>query len=92
MPRTVTASNWYILGQEGAAFEEEFALYVGAAQCVGVANRTDAIELALRALGVRAGSRVATAANAAFYTTTAPLAIGAEPVYVDVDRSTHLMT
>jgi dTDP-4-amino-4,6-dideoxygalactose transaminase len=87
----VTASNWYILGQEGAAFEEEFASYVGAAHCIGVANGTDAIELALRALGVRAGSRVATAANAAFYTTTALLAIGAEPVYVDVDRSTHLI-
>ena len=87
----VVASGWFIHGQEGAAFEREFAAYVGATHCVGVANGSDAIELALRALGVRPGSRVATAANAGFYTSAAVLAIGAEPVYVDVDPSTHLI-
>ncbi|GGO65566.1 DegT/DnrJ/EryC1/StrS family aminotransferase [Nonomuraea cavernae] len=87
----VLGSGWYVLGAEGKAFEREFAAYCGAAHCVGVANGTDAIELGLRALGVGPGSRVATVANAGFYTTTALLALGARPVFVDVDPDTKLM-
>ncbi|MGV9776867.1 DegT/DnrJ/EryC1/StrS family aminotransferase [Streptosporangium sp. NPDC003464] len=87
----VLTSGWYILGKDGEAFEQEFARYCGTAHCVGVANGTDAIELGLRALGVGAGSRVATVANAGLYTTTALMALGAEPVFVDVDRGTKLM-
>jgi dTDP-4-amino-4,6-dideoxygalactose transaminase len=87
----VTASGWYILGEECGGFEREFAAYCGVGHCVGVANGTDAIELALRALGVASGDRVATVANAGLYTTTALNALGARPVYVDVDESTHLM-
>ncbi len=87
----VLRSGWYILGEDGAAFEREFAAYCGADHCVGVANGTDAIELALRALGIRPGSRVASVANAGAYTTTALLALGAEPVFVDVDRDSRLM-
>ncbi|MBN6053689.1 DegT/DnrJ/EryC1/StrS family aminotransferase, partial [Nonomuraea sp. RK-328] len=87
----VVDRGWYVLGAEVAAFEREFADYCGTAHCVGVANGTDAIELGLRALGLRAGSRVATVANAGGYTTTALLAMGAVPVYVDVDPDTRLM-
>jgi dTDP-4-amino-4,6-dideoxygalactose transaminase len=87
----VLARGWYILGREGESFEKAFAAYCGVAHCVGVANGTDAIELGLRALGVSSGSRVVTVANAGLYTTTALLAIGAEPVFIDVDRSTHLL-
>ncbi|WP_218004528.1 DegT/DnrJ/EryC1/StrS family aminotransferase [Microtetraspora niveoalba] len=87
----VLSSGWYVLGQEVEAFEREFADYCGVGHCVGVANGTDAIELGLRALGVGRGSRVATVANAGFYTTTALAALGAEPVFVDVDRDTKLM-
>lgn len=87
----VMQSGWYVLGREGASFEESFASYCGARACVGLASGTDALELALRAVGVAAGSRVATVANAGFYTSTALLAIGATPVFVDVDRSTYLM-
>jgi dTDP-3-amino-2,3,6-trideoxy-4-keto-D-glucose/dTDP-3-amino-3,4,6-trideoxy-alpha-D-glucose/dTDP-2,6-dideoxy-D-kanosamine transaminase len=87
----VLKSGWFVLGPEGEAFERGFAGYCGVAHCVGVANGTDAIELGLRALGVRSGSRVATVANAGLYTTTALLAIGAEPVYIEVDSDTHLM-
>ncbi|MDE3164406.1 MAG: DegT/DnrJ/EryC1/StrS family aminotransferase, partial [Acidobacteriota bacterium] len=43
--------GWFILGPECEAFEQEFAGYCGAAHCVSVANGTDALELALRALG-----------------------------------------
>ncbi|MFI7642186.1 DegT/DnrJ/EryC1/StrS family aminotransferase [Nonomuraea sp. NPDC049400] len=87
----VLKSGWYVLGEEGESFERDFADYCGTAHCVGVANGTDAIELGLRALGVGAGSRVATVANAGFYTTTALLALGARPVFVDVHRDTKLM-
>jgi dTDP-4-amino-4,6-dideoxygalactose transaminase len=87
----VLRSGWYVLGKEGKAFERDFAEYCGTAHCVGVANGTDAIELGLRALGIDSGNRVATVANAGAYTTTALMAIGAHPVFVDVDRDTKLM-
>ncbi|WP_433240089.1 DegT/DnrJ/EryC1/StrS family aminotransferase [Streptosporangium sp. CA-135522] len=87
----VLRSGWYILGKDGEAFEQDFAQYCGTNHCIGVANGTDAIELGLRALGIGAGSRVATVANAGLYTTTALMALGAEPVFVDVDHGTKLM-
>ncbi|MFC4172889.1 DegT/DnrJ/EryC1/StrS family aminotransferase [Microvirga sp. GCM10011540] len=87
----VLKSGWYILGREGEAFEHEFAHYCGAQNCISVANGTDAIELGLRALGVGQGGRVATVANAGLYTTTALNALGAEPVFVEVDRESRLM-
>lgn len=81
----VLDSYQYILGSEVAHFEWEFARYVGVNYCVTVANGSDALELALRSLGIQAGDLVATVANAGFYASTAIRAIGAEPVYVDVD-------
>ncbi|MFN5795973.1 MAG: DegT/DnrJ/EryC1/StrS family aminotransferase, partial [Planctomyces sp.] len=54
----VLRSGWYILGQEVEAFEREFAAWLGSSSAVGVANGTDAIMLALRALGVRPGEGV----------------------------------
>lgn len=89
--RRVVERGWYVLGSECSEFEREFARYCGSADCIGVANGTDAIELALRALGVAPGDRVATVANAGFYSSTAIHAIGAVPVYVDVGE-THAMS
>jgi dTDP-4-amino-4,6-dideoxygalactose transaminase len=83
----VMSSRRYVLGAEVEAFEREFAAFCGTRACIGVANGTDALELALRASGVAAGSRVATVANAGYYTCTALAAIGAEPVFIDVDES-----
>jgi len=77
--------GWVVLGPEVEAFERSFAHYAGASCCVGVGNGTDALELALRALAVAPGQRVATAANAGMYATAAILAIGAEPLFLDVD-------
>ena len=88
----VLASGWYILGRECAAFEAEFAAYCGAAHCVSVANGTDALELGLRALDIGPGDRVATVANAGGYSTTAIRAVGAEPLYIDIDPSTMNMS
>lgn len=88
----VIASGWLVLGPEVKRFEAAFAKYLGAVHCISLANGTDAIELALRAMGVEAGDRVATVANAGMYTTTAMLAIGAEPFFLDVDLATRNTT
>jgi len=84
--------GWFILGPELEAFENGFAAYCGVQHAVGVANGTDAIELALRALDVEAGCEVILAANAGMYSTTALRAIGAVPVFADVDDDHLVLT
>lgn len=88
----VLESGWVVLGPEVRRFEQSFADYLGTSHCISLANGTDAIELALRALGVERGDRVATVANAGMYTTTALLAIGAEPFFLDVGLSSRNTT
>jgi dTDP-3-amino-2,3,6-trideoxy-4-keto-D-glucose/dTDP-3-amino-3,4,6-trideoxy-alpha-D-glucose/dTDP-2,6-dideoxy-D-kanosamine transaminase len=84
--------GFYILGPELDAFEREFAAYCGAPHATGVANGTDALELALRAAGVRPGDEVAAVANAGMYATAAIRACAAQPLYVDVDPLYALMS
>lgn len=84
--------SWLVLGPEVEAFEKFFAAYVGVGFCRTLANGTDALELGLRALGIQQGDKVATVANAGFYTSTALLAIGAAPLYLDVDLETRVVT
>jgi dTDP-4-amino-4,6-dideoxygalactose transaminase len=79
---------WYVLGEEVTGFESEFAHCIGVPHCVSVANGTDALELALRALGVKSDDRVVTAANAGFYASTAIHSLGAQPLYADVEEAT----
>ena len=81
----VIASGRYILGPEVAAFEREFAAWLGPRHCVAVANGTDALELALRAAGVGPGAGVVVPANTVSATAAAVLAAGAQPVLCDVD-------
>ncbi len=88
----VISSGWLVLGPEVKKFEQSFAAYLGASYCVSLANGTDAIELGLKAMGVGIGDHVATVANAGMYTTTAVLAIGAEPYFMDVDLHTRIAT
>ena len=88
----VLESGWYILGSEVDQFESEFADYCGVSDCVGVGNGTDALELALLALEIGPGNRVATVANAGGYSSTAIRAIGAIPVYVDIATDTMTMS
>jgi len=78
----------FIAGAALEQFESDFAHYCGAAHCIPVANGTDALELALRALGVGANDEVITVANAGGYATAACHAIGAYPVYIDVEPTT----
>ena len=88
----VLTSGYYILGPEVEAFEAEFSAYQGGGHTVGVANGTEAIELALRAVGVRAGDGVATVANTVSATISAIEQIGARPVFVEIDPATMLMS
>lgn len=88
----VVRSGWFILGPELEKFETEFAVYNNVKHCVGVANGTDAIELALRASGATVGDTIATVANAGFYTTTAVLALNANPLFMDVDPTNQCVT
>ena len=81
----VAASGWYLQGPERQAFEESFADYLRARHCVGVANGTDALELALRGVGCSEGDEVLTAANAGSYATIAAVRAGLVPRYADVD-------
>lgn len=81
----VVGSYRYVLGQEVLEFEAAFAAYCGVGHCVGLGNGTDAIEMALRAVGVVEGSTVVLAANAGFYGSAATVGLGAKCVYVDVD-------
>lgn len=87
----VLASGRYILGAEAEAFEREFAAYLGCNGAVGVANGTDALELALRALGVGPGDKVVTVANTVSATAAAIQAVGAGIVFVDIEAGTMLM-
>lgn len=88
----VLDSGYFILGPENAALEGELSTYLGVDGAVLVGNGTDALQLALAAVGVTAGDLVMTVANAGGYTTTAARALGAEPYYVDVEPDTLLMS
>jgi aminotransferase EvaB len=88
----VLDSGWFVLGPEHDALENELAEYLGVKHAINVANGTDALELALAALGVGSGDYIVTVANAGAYTTTAALLLGARPVYCDVDPQTLLMS
>ncbi|WP_272940355.1 DegT/DnrJ/EryC1/StrS family aminotransferase [Pseudomonas coronafaciens] len=61
--KAVLDSHWYVLGNEVKLFEEEFAAYVGVQHCISVANGSDALELALKGLGVVVGNRVVAVAK-----------------------------
>lgn len=80
----VFARAAFIGGAEVTTFEESYASYVGARHCVGVANGTDAVELALRAVGVGRDDEVVLPANTFIATAEAVSRIGAVPVLVDV--------
>jgi dTDP-4-amino-4,6-dideoxygalactose transaminase len=87
----VLTRGWFVLGEEGAGFEAEFARYLGAAHAVGVGNGTDAIRIALEACGVAPGDEVVTVPFTAVPTVTAITMLGAQPRFVDVRPDTATM-
>jgi dTDP-4-amino-4,6-dideoxygalactose transaminase len=88
----VLASGRYILGPEVSAFEEEFAAYCGAKHAVGVANGTDAITIALRAMGVGPGDEVVVPSFTFYASAEAIPPTGATPVFCDIDPETYCVT
>jgi dTDP-4-amino-4,6-dideoxygalactose transaminase len=84
-------SGWYILGGEGAAFEREFAEWLGIPRAVGCANGTDALVLILRGLGIGPGTTVATVSHTAVATVAAIEMVGATPLLLDIDPDTYTM-
>ena len=81
----VAARGWWVLGEEVAAFEREFAAACGVARAVGCANGTDAIRLALEAAGVGPGDEVVTVPHTALFTALAISQLGASPVFCDIE-------
>ncbi len=88
----VTASGRFILGPEVDAFEREFADYLGVRHVIGVGNGTDALTIALRALGVDAGDEVICPSLTFYATAEAVVNAGARPVFCDVDPDTGCAT
>src|SRR3954468_13292077 len=82
----------YILGPEVAAFERVFGGYLGARHAVGVANGTDALAIALRALGVGPGDEVVVPSFTFYASAEAIPPTGARPVFCDVDPETFCVT
>ena len=92
----VLTSGWYILGQEGLAFEREYAAWLSAGgapamTAVGCANGTDAIALVLRGMGIGPGCTVATVSHTAVATVAAIEMVGATPLLIDIDPRTFCM-
>lgn len=87
--QSVIEKGRYILGDEVASFEKEFAEYIGVGYCVGVANGTDAIAIALKALGVNVGDEVITVSHSAVATAAAIEMVGAIPVFADIELDTR---
>jgi dTDP-4-amino-4,6-dideoxygalactose transaminase len=88
----VLDSERYILGPEVGAFEREFAAYCGAGHAVGVANGTDAITIALRAMGVGPGDDVIVPSFTFYASAEAIPPTGARPVFCDIDPHTYCVT
>jgi len=84
----VVSSGWYALGPEVQSFESDFAKYCGVNHAIGVGNGTDALVLSLQCLGIGPGDEVITAPNAGGYSSAAIYAVGATPVYADIDPIT----
>lgn len=90
--RTVLDTAGFVGGPFVSAFEQEYAAFVGVPHCVALGNGTDAVELALRAVGVGPGDEVIIPANTFVATAEAVCRAGATPVVVDVDPDALLMT
>lgn len=87
----VLAHGKYILGPEVVELEEKLAAYTGAAHCITVANGTDALQIALMAVGVGRGDEVICPGFSYIATAETPAVLGARPIYVDIDPITFNM-
>jgi dTDP-4-amino-4,6-dideoxygalactose transaminase len=85
----VLKSGWFILGEEVRRFEEEFSTYIGTKYGIGVNSGSDALYLALQALGIGKGDEIITVSHTFVSTVDAIVRNGAKPVFVDIDADTY---
>ena len=90
--RQVLETGTYIQGPAHEAFEREFAKYIGVSHAIGVANGTDALVIAMRALGIASGDRVLVPSHTASPTVSAVRQVGAIPVFLDVEEGSYVIT
>jgi dTDP-4-amino-4,6-dideoxygalactose transaminase len=90
--RAVLESGTYVLGPELAEFERDFAAYIGRRHCIGVANGTEAITIALRAHGIGPGDEVVVPALSFVASAEGVVNAGAAPVFADIDPTTDCVT
>jgi dTDP-3-amino-3,4,6-trideoxy-alpha-D-glucose transaminase len=90
--RDVLDGGRYVLGPEVAEFEREFAAYLDVPFCVGVGNGTDALTIALRAMGVDAGDEVVVPSFTFYATAEAVASFGAVPVFCDIEPDTFMVS
>ena len=89
--KDVLESGWFVLGENVSAFERDFAEYVGTEHCLGLNSGSDALYLALKALGIGKGDEVITVSHTFISTADAIVRNGATPVFVDIDPTTYTM-
>ena len=89
--KDVVNSGWYVLGDFVSKFENAFAAFLGAQFCVGVASGTDALILALKAIGIQPGDEIITVSHTAVATVAAIEQLGAVPVFADIDPVTRCL-
>ena len=82
----VLRSGWYVLGNEVKSFEDEFATFVGAKHCVGLASGLDALWIAFRVLGIGQGDEVVVQGNTYIASVMGITINGATPVFVEPDE------
>ncbi len=86
----VLRSGWYILGKEVSSFEQEFANYIGAKYCAGLASGLDSLWIAFRALGIKEGDEVIVSANAYIACVMGITMNGATPIFVEPDEYANI--
>lgn len=89
MTKHIYETGWFVLGKEGERFEQNFANYCGAKYAVGVGSGTEALHLALLAIGIKTGDEVITVANTCVPTITAVTFAQANPIFIDINPQTY---
>lgn len=89
--RQVQERGWFVLGHELKNFEEDYARYIGVSHCLGVNSGSDALILALKAIGINPGDEIILPSHTFIATADAVVRNGAKPVFADIDPQTYCL-